>query len=136
METFPILAARSAVRIEDLAQRLTEIDLLEECRFEALEHTKVIQRNRKEQFDQRLPRSNVITKASLVLLYDSRHRDYPSKLQMRWLGPYLVCRVYENGSLQVEDLSGQLLDIRVNGSRVKLYNPDKAFANVRGDAHR
>ena len=40
------------------------------------------------------------------------------------MGPYRVVELFENGSLQLEDLQGNWLETRVNGSRVKRYQPD------------
>jgi hypothetical protein len=37
------------------------------------------------------------------------------------MGPYRVCQIFPNGSLQLENLQRQWLDTRVNGSRVKRY---------------
>ena len=135
VETFRILAARQATRSDDPETRLGEIDGLMECRSEALERTRAVQGLRKERYDQKLPKANGVTKGSLVLLYDSRHKDFPGKLHTRWLGPFKVSEVYGNGSLQLETLLGQPLDTRVNGSRVKLYRSTKEMESVRGDAH-
>lgn len=135
VETFRILAARNGVRTDNPEHRLKEIDLLAEGRLEALERTKEVQVNRKEQFDRKIPPTTSIVNGSLVLLYDSRHKDFPGKLHTRWMGPFVVTMVYANGSLQLEDLTGQPLDTRVNGSRVKLYIPAEEFSSVREDAH-
>jgi hypothetical protein len=35
------------------------------------------------------------------------------------MDPYRVCQIFPNGSLQLENLQGQWLDTRVNGSRIK-----------------
>ena len=59
-----------------------------------------------------------------MLLYDSRHKEFPGKLHTRWLGPYKVTEIFSNGSLQLEDLEGKSMDTRVNGSRVKKYHPE------------
>ena len=55
------------------------------------------------------------------------HEDFPGKLHTRWMGPYRVTEiVYQNGSLQLEDLQGNWLDTRVNGSRVKQYQTESS----------
>lgn len=58
------------------------------------------------------------------MLYDNRRERFPGKLHTRWMGPYRVTELYENGSLQLEDLQGNWLETRVNGSRVKRYQPE------------
>jgi hypothetical protein len=40
------------------------------------------------------------------------------------MGPYRVTEVFGNGSLQLEDLQGNWLETRVNGSRVKQYRQE------------
>ena len=124
METYRIMAARLGTRVEDPALRLLALEDLEEGRAEALERNRWIQANRKETFDGRLPGDHGIRNGGLVLLYDSRHKEFPGKLHTRWLGPYKVTEVFSNGSLQLEDLDGNWMDTRVNGSRVKKYHPE------------
>jgi len=58
-----------------------------------------------------------------VLLYDNRFNKFPGKLHTRWLGPYKVVNVWENGSLQLVDMEGEELSTRTNGARVKRYFP-------------
>ena len=41
------------------------------------------------------------------------------------MGPYKVEQIFKNGSLQLADLGGTPLETRVNGSRVKKYNPEE-----------
>ena len=36
-----------------------------------------------------------------ALLYDSRFKYFKGKLMIIWLGPYLVEKCYENGSIQI-----------------------------------
>ena len=124
VETHRILAARTRNRIEDLNARLIAIEDLEEARTEALERREEVQIKRKKEFDSKLPEDHGIRKGGLVLLYDNRHKQFPGKLHTRWMGPYKVTTVYPNGSLQLEDLQGVWLDTRVNGSRVKKYQPE------------
>jgi len=124
VETYRIMAARLGVRVEDPALRLLAIEDLEEGRAEALERNRWIQASRKESFDDRLPADHGIRKGGLVLLYDSRHQNFPGKLHTRWMGPYRVTETFSNGSLQLEDLEGKWMDTRVNGSRVKKYYPE------------
>ena len=124
IETHRIIAARTGNQIEDLNARLIAIEDLEEARNAALDQTAEVQTKRKEEFDSKLPDDHGITPRGLVLLYDNRHKQFPSKLHTRWMGPYKVTEVYPNGSLQLEDLQGVWLDTRINGSRVKAYKPE------------
>ena len=83
---------------------------LEEAREEALEQTTEVQAKRKEDFDAKLPKDHGIQTGGMVLLYDNRHKDFPGKLHTRWMGPYKVTEIFQNGSLQLEDLQGNWLD--------------------------
>ena len=121
VETFRVMAARSAVSRTDTLPRLLAIEELDEIRRTSLERTMGIQSQRKEVFDRKLPVDHGIREGGLVLLYDNRHKDFPGKLHTRWMGPFRVNEVFPNGSLQLENLQGQWLDTRVNGSRVKRY---------------
>jgi hypothetical protein len=76
---------------------------------------------RKEDYDRKIPTDHGIREQGLVLLYNNRHKEFPGKLHTRWMGPYQVCQIFPNGSLQLENLQGQWLDTRVNGSRVKKH---------------
>jgi hypothetical protein len=121
VETFRVLAAWNGDRTEGILPRLISIENLEETRNTTLERTAQVQMRRKEDYDRKIPTDHGIREQGLVLLYDNRHKEFPGKLQTRWMGPYQVCQIFPNGSLQLENLQGQWLDTRVNGSKVKRY---------------
>ena len=124
IETFRVMTTRNVERSDGLTERWGALDTLEEARGDALNRTKEVQSKRKEDFDRKIPANHGIAEGCLVLLYDNRHKEFPGKLHIRWLGPYHVVQVFSNGTLQLADLGGQLLETRVNGSRVKLYIPE------------
>ena len=132
VETHRILATQTGNQIEDLNARLLAIEDLEEARTEALERTEEFQTKRKKEFNSKLPEDHGIREGRLVLLYDNRHKQFPGKLHIRWMGPYKVRTVYPNGSLQLEDLQGVWLDTRVNESRVKNYKPESLMEEESG----
>jgi hypothetical protein len=121
VETFRVLAARNGDRTEGILLRLISIENLEETWIAALERTINVQMRRKEDYDRKIPMDHGIQEQGLVLLYDNRHKEFPGKLHTRWMGPYQVCQIFPNGSLQLQNLQGQWLETRVNGSRVKRY---------------
>lgn len=84
-----------------------------------------VQVGRKMDHDYSIPKDHHIRKGGMVLLYDNRHKHFPGKLHTRWMGPYKVEQIFEKGSLQLTNLGGTPLDTRVNGSRVKKYNPEE-----------
>jgi hypothetical protein len=55
-----------------------------------------------------------------VLFYDSKFLQHPEKLQMHWVGPYVIRFVIEAGIVQLENLDGEVMEGMVNGSRLKL----------------
>jgi hypothetical protein len=121
VETFRVLAARNGDKTEGILPRLISIENLEETRISTLERTTQVQMERKEDYDRKIPTDHRIREQGLVLLYDNRHKEFPGKLHTRWMGPYRVCQIFPNRTLKLENLQGQWLDTRVNGSRVKKY---------------
>jgi len=108
--------------LEEMEQaRFDRIESLEEDRMLALEKTMAIQKQRKRRFDKKI-RNEDVQENDLALVYDSRHQKFLGKLHVRWLGPYLVTKVYENGSLSMSNLDGEPLPTRINGSRVRKYH--------------
>ena len=116
VESHRIKAARIGTWINDPNTRLIAIEDLEEARGDAIELTRLIQAKKKVKFDRKLPKDHRIKESGLVLLYDNRYKDFPGKLHTRWMGPFKVAQIFPNRSLQLEDLQGNWLDTRVNGS--------------------
>ena len=57
----------------------------------------------------------------LVLLYDNKFMKHLGKLQMHWLGPYIVHSITSGGAVQLQQLDGAVLPTFINGSRLKPY---------------
>ena len=56
------------------------------------------------------------------MLYDSRFkRDFKGKLCTRWLGPYLVDRVFDNGIVRLVTIDENLVPLFANGHKLRLY---------------
>ena len=77
---------------------------LEEAREEALKQTMEVQAKRKDDFDAKLSKDHGIQTGGMVLLYDNCHEEFLGKLHIRWMGPYKVTYIFQNRSLQLEDL--------------------------------
>ena len=56
-----------------------------------------------------------------MLLYDSKFIKHPSKLQMHWLGSYLVHSITTCSAVQLQQLDGAVLPTLVNGSHLNPY---------------
>ena len=53
------------------------------------------------------------------MLYDSRlKRDFKGKLRTRWLGPYLVDRVFDNGTVCLVTIDENRAPLFANGHRL------------------
>jgi hypothetical protein len=57
-----------------------------------------------------------------VLLYDSRFQDFLGKLQTRWLGPYEINEVCDNGIVTLSTIDGSGSPFWINGHRLRLYH--------------
>ncbi|XP_024515315.1 uncharacterized protein LOC112340704 [Selaginella moellendorffii] len=97
-----------------IQQRLNELERLDEMRLLAFQAREALQKRRKKWHDDHI-RERKFAIGDLVLLYDSKFWKWPGKLKIRWLGPYVVVNVNDNGSVQMADLSGNLLPMWING---------------------
>ena len=121
-----VMTFRNGEKVDSLDNRLKEIEALEEAQEEALQQTRKVQEKRKAVFDKKVPADNGITEGTIVLHYDSHYRNFHGKLHTRWMEPYVVDKFFDNGSLQLKDLQGNLLETKTNGSRIKLYRPQES----------
>jgi hypothetical protein len=81
-----------------LSPRLQEIEKVEEDRFFSLDKTYKQQFFRKLRYDNKM-KPVKIKEGDWVLMYDSKFKKFKGKLHIRWLGPFKVKKIYENGSL-------------------------------------
>ena len=54
-------------------------------------------------------------------MYDSKFEKHPGKLQMHWLGPYLINFVTLRGVVQLKQLDGVMLPKLVNSIKMNPY---------------
>ena len=57
-----------------------------------------------------------------VLLYDSRFKDFKGKLHTRWMGPYQLDAVFDNGMVRLITIDENQTTFVVNGHCLKLYH--------------
>ena len=105
---------------KSLMERAYRLEELEEARNEASKYLTHRQALTKKYHDKGLKKA-VLNDGDLVLLYDSRFAHFPGKLHTRWLGPYIVHKVFPNGSVQVATLEGDVFPVRVHFDRLKKY---------------
>ncbi|RVW41251.1 Retrovirus-related Pol polyprotein from transposon 17.6 [Vitis vinifera] len=64
-----------------------------------------------------------------VLMYDTRLHIFPGKLKSRWIGPFIIHRVYSNGVVDLLNSNGKD-SFRVNGYRLKPFMEWKKFQGI------
>jgi hypothetical protein len=102
-------------------QRLLQLNELDEVRKNDLQITTLIQEKMTKWHDKYI-KNNSFQSGDWALLYDSRFKNFKSKLSTRWLGPYEVDTVYDNGSVTVNTIDENNTSIFVNGHRLKVYH--------------
>jgi hypothetical protein len=55
-------------------------------------------------------------------LYDSRFKKFKGKLTTRWIRPYEIDTVHDNGSIRIKTIDEQQTPLPVNGHRLRIYN--------------
>jgi hypothetical protein len=108
-------------QVGEYVNRLQKIEVLHEERESALARTREVQEQRKRRFDKKI-KSEDLHIGDLALVYDSRHHKFPGKLHVHWLGPYVVTKIWDNGSLSLTTMDGEEFPTRINGSRVKKFH--------------
>jgi len=67
--------------------------------------------------------SKNISVGDVVLLYDNRIKGKPYKIEIAWLGPYIIEYLNTNGSIWLKTLQGHVFPKVVNGSQLKHSYP-------------
>ncbi|XP_038711641.1 uncharacterized protein LOC120005855 [Tripterygium wilfordii] len=104
------------------AERKLQLNELEELRLEAYENAKLYKERTKAAHD-KLIQPKELTEGMRVLLYNSRFRLFPGKLNSRWTGPFEVMKVFPYGAVEIRNpRDGSTF--KVNGQRVKPFLTD------------
>jgi hypothetical protein len=102
-------------------QCLQQLNELDEACLSVVECTTVIQQQRVAWHDKHIKKKS-FKKGDWALLYDSRFHDFLGKLQTRWLGPYEIEEVHDNGMVTLSTIDGSGSPFLVNGHRLRLYH--------------
>ena len=81
-------------------QRLMQLNELDEVRQDAFQHTILVQNQRSKGHDKFI-KKNSFEPGDWAFLFDSRFKNFKGKLTTRWLGPYEVSTLYDNGSVNI-----------------------------------
>jgi hypothetical protein len=123
---FQIKTFRTAVQVgmnldEAQQQRLLQLNELDETRKEALQRTTHIQEQRTKWHDKYLKKKK-FQQGDWALLYGNRFKDFKGKLTTRWMGPYEIDAIYDNGSIRIKTIDEKQTPLLVNGHRLRVYN--------------
>ena len=88
-------------------------------RNDAYLNSKIAKERLKKWHDQLIARKN-FKQEDQVLLYDSKLHLFPSKLNSRWIGPFIIHQVHPYGSVDLLNFKDSRI-FKVNGQRLKPY---------------
>ncbi|RVX03769.1 hypothetical protein CK203_022973 [Vitis vinifera] len=100
-------------------KRFLDLNEMEELRNNAYINSKVAKQRMKKWHDQ-LISNKEFQEGQKVLMYDTRLHIFPGKLKSRWIGPFIIHRVYSNGVVDLLNSNGKD-SFRVNGYRLKPF---------------
>ncbi|KAL6310812.1 hypothetical protein AAG906_017514 [Vitis piasezkii] len=113
-------------------KRYLDLNEMEELRNNAYINSKVAKQRMKKWHDQ-LISNKEFQEGQRVLLYDTRLHIFPGKLKSRWIGPFIIHRVYSNGVVELLNSNGKD-SFRVNGYHLKPFmepfKPEKEEINL------
>ena len=88
-----------------------------------MHHTTIVQQQCTKWHDKFI-KKKVFQKDDWALLYDSHFKDFKVKLHTRWMWPYRVETVFDNGSVELKTIDDEYTIVFSNGHRLRLYqNP-------------
>ncbi|RVW60852.1 Retrovirus-related Pol polyprotein from transposon 17.6 [Vitis vinifera] len=100
-------------------KRFLDLNEMEELRNNAYINSKVAKQRMKKWHDQ-LISNKEFQEGQRVLMYDTRLHIFPEKLKSRWIGPFIIHRVWSNGVVELVNSNGKD-SFKVNGYRLKPF---------------
>ena len=64
----------------------------------------------------------VFHRGEWALLYDSHFKDFKGKLCTRWMGPYEVDTIFDNGIVRLVTIDDTRASFIANGNLLRLYH--------------
>ena len=99
--------------------RKLQLQELEEIRNEAYENAEIYKAKTKAWHDKMISRKTFEV-GQKVLLFQSRLRLFPGKLRFRWIGQFIVVKVFPHGAVEIQSEETSKI-FKVNGQRLKPY---------------
>ncbi|KAL3693085.1 hypothetical protein R1sor_006736 [Riccia sorocarpa] len=106
---------------EAIPERIHALHHLSEKRIEALYNQYLVQAGRKRRFDNRV-KEHDFRRGDLVLKLNDKISRFPAKFAIKWLGPFWVQEVYDNGAVQLSTLQDEWFMSRTNVQKIRLFN--------------
>jgi len=103
-------------------ERLTTLQALDEFRRAASQNSLLISEQRRRWHDRTI-RKTTFSPGKWALVYDSKFGYFSGKFKTRWLGPYEILEVFDNGTVKLKAFGDERKDVVINGFRLRLYNP-------------
>jgi hypothetical protein len=100
-----IVQATKMTNDDSIEARVEELMKLEEARFLVDFHQTVEKGQHKSWHDRNIKIKSFV-QGDQVLLYDSKYQKHPRKLQMHWLGPFIVVEIKESRVVRLAQLDG------------------------------
>lgn len=97
-------------------ERIQQLNALDEWRKMVVQQIELIQ-NQREKWHDKYIKEKKFKDGDWALLYDSRYKDAMGKLQTRWLGPYEIEEVFNNGVVRLSTIDPVRFKLLVNGHR-------------------
>ncbi|KAI3782657.1 hypothetical protein L2E82_12710 [Cichorium intybus] len=114
--------------VENGIHRKLQIQELEEIRNESYENSKIYKEKTKA-FHDKVNTRKSFEIGQKVLLFQSRLKLFPGKLQSRWVGPFIVTNISTYGVVEIRsDTTGKIF--KVNGHRLKPFYENFVEQNV------
>jgi hypothetical protein len=115
--------------IEAQKERIVQLNELDEMHQEYFQHTDLIQQQR-EKWHDRFIKKKQFKVGDWALLFNSRFKDFKGKFNTRWLGPYEIEAIFDNGSIKIQTIDDEKVSFLVNGHRLKLYQKPKSKGSL------
>ncbi|XP_065874868.1 uncharacterized protein [Euphorbia lathyris] len=100
-------------------ERKLQLQELEELRNEAYESSRIYKQRTKQFHDSMITRKQFLV-GQKVLLYHSRLKIFAGKLRTKWMGPFIVTKVFPHGAVEIRSMEGDKC-FKVNGHRLKPF---------------
>ncbi|XP_074301233.1 uncharacterized protein LOC141632601 [Silene latifolia] len=103
----------------DLDRKL-QLQEIEEIRLDSYDNAAIYKEKARVWHDRMISRRE-FKEGKKVLVFQNRLKLFSGKLRSRWVGPYVVRKVYPHGVVEMENRSSGKT-IKVNRQRLKIYH--------------